>query len=74
MTVKVLIARYDETIDEPPYKTIPIDETIVEEVIPDPYGEKFYDNLVKACKDKGYKFKFYTLCRNGEHYFEAVVN
>lgn len=70
---KCLITRYDETIKEPPYLTIIIDEMEVMEPKKDDLGEEFYRRLVRSCKSKGYNFKFYTTTKNEDYDYEVVV-
>lgn len=73
-TTKCIITRYDETITEPPYETIPIDEIEVEKPENDYLGEKFYKILRQSCEAKGYFMKFYTLPDDKEKYdYEIVV-
>lgn len=71
---KCIISRYDETIKEPPFLTIPIDKVEVIEPENDYLGEKFADILNAACFSKGYIFKFYTSCSEREDIdYEIVV-
>lgn len=70
---KCIISRYDETITEPPYLTIPIDKTEVEKPINDEGGVEFAARLKAACRAKGYIFKFYSCCSEKEEDFEIVV-
>ena len=70
---KCIISRYDETINEPPYLTIPIDSVEVTRPEIDNYGENFYNVLNKACKNKGYVFKFYTSSSENDIDYEIVV-
>jgi hypothetical protein len=71
---KCKITRYDETIKEPPYLTIQIDEMTVEKPETDYLGELFADRLDNGCILKGYTFKFYSSCSDDENYdYEVVV-
>jgi hypothetical protein len=71
---KCIITRYDDTITEPPFLTIPIDSVNVMQPENDYSGEKMADILIKACKQKGYFFKFYTSSDDKENYdYELVV-
>lgn len=68
-----MISRYDETIKEPPFETIPISEMVVEVPYVDYLGEKFYSNLVKGCKTQGYRIKFYTTSSEEGFIYNVVV-
>jgi hypothetical protein len=68
-----IITRYDETITEPPYLTIPLEKVELDEVGNDKYGSEFARVLFEACRERGYVFKFYTM---GSEYgvdYEIVV-
>jgi len=70
---KCIISRYDTTITKPPYLTIPIDKTEVEQPENDEGGVEFAARLTAACSMKGYIFKFYTMCSKREEDYEIVV-
>ena len=70
---KCVITRYDETIKEPPYLTIPIDKVDVFEPEVDKGGVKFASRLHNACDRKGYFFKFYTMCSKNDKYDYKIV-
>lgn len=70
---KCKITRYDNSITEPPYLTIKIDEMEVLEPEVDYLGEKFAEMLIKKCNQKGYVFKFYTMSTESEYDYEVVV-
>ena len=71
---KCIVSRYDETITEPPFKTNPIDEIEVYQPDNDDGGVVFADRLISACKEKGYRFKFYTMHRKDDGLdYEVVV-
>jgi hypothetical protein len=70
---RMIISRYDETIKEPPYLTIPIDEMSVEEPDKDYLGEEFCKRIQNACVLKGYRFKFYTVSTSAYFEYEVVV-
>jgi len=67
------IARYDDSITEPPFLTIPIDKVEVEEPETDYLGVEFCSRLRLACRAKGYQFKFYTLSDKKDFDYEIVV-
>jgi hypothetical protein len=71
---KCVIARYDDSIKEPPFKTIIIDD--IEVLMPenDGGGEEFAHRLIAACKDKGYSFRFYCSSSEKDVDFEIVVD
>ena len=50
---KCVITRYDNTITEPPYLTIEIDQVEVLKPEIDNLGEEFYFRLSDACRRKG---------------------
>ena len=50
------IERYDETIKEPPFLTIKIDETEVYEPEVDDGGVDFANRLHRACYEKGFGY------------------
>ena len=61
MKRKGSIERYDTTITEPPFLTIPLDECEVDEPENmDIYDDRFSLILRRACFYKGYDFKFYS--------------
>lgn len=68
-----MISRYDETIKEPPYLTVKIDEMLVVKPEEDKYGEEFAERIRKSCNQRGYTFKFYTISENKEYDYEAVI-
>lgn len=71
---KCIISRYDETIKEAPFLTIPFDKVDVFQPDVDHLGEEFADRLKSACFSKGYIFKFYTSCSEREDVdYEIVV-
>jgi hypothetical protein len=72
---KCIISRYDETITEPPFETIQIDEVeVLEPQGLNDLGIEFTDRLRLACANKGYAFKFYTSCSEREDIdYEIVV-
>lgn len=70
---KCIISRYDESITEPPYSTIQINKTEVEQPVDDKGGIEFAARLTAACRMKGYIFKFYTMCSDREEDYEIVV-
>lgn len=72
---KCIIARYDESIEEPPFLTIPIDRVEVPKPQHDEGGVEFAVRLKAACRSKGYFFKFYTICSEKEEAdYELVVS
>lgn len=70
---KFMISKYDETIKEPPYLTIKIDEMLVVKPELDKFGEEFAERIRKSCIQRGYKFKFYTISEDKKYDYEAVV-
>jgi len=71
---KCIISRYDETITEPPYLTIPLDNVEVEEPESDEYGVEFAKRLGIACRMKGYAFKCYSICSDKKDIdYEIIV-
>ena len=70
---KIIISRYDQTIKEPPYLTIPFDEMLVEKPKEDYLGEKFYEKIRNGCTGKGYQFRFYTMSSNPDFDYEVIV-
>jgi len=71
---KCIITRYDETIKEPPFLTIKIDECEVIE--PDNFddgGIDFSITLKNACFNKGYILKFYSTSDKEGVDYELVV-
>ena len=73
MLKKCKITRYDESITEPPYEFIYLDEIEVDKPDQDHLGEEFYRILRDGCRDKGYTFKFYTMCSNDKNYDYQIV-
>ena len=75
MTKKCIISRYDETIKEPPYLTIPLETVEVNQPDEnDDGGVELYERLKAACRSKGYIFKFYTMSDEKGIDYELVVN
>jgi hypothetical protein len=74
-TIKCIVCKYDDTIKEPPFKTIPIDTIKIQDTDPiaDKRGEARYLRLVQACKAKGYNVKFYTLSEEKGMTYDVVV-
>tara|TARA_R110000782_G_scaffold241759_1_gene328213 strand:+ start:1054 stop:1293 length:240 start_codon:yes stop_codon:yes gene_type:complete len=74
-TIKCIVSRYDDTIKEPPFKTIPIDTIEIQDTDPivDKGGETRYLRLVQACKAKGHTLKFYTLSEEKGMTYDVVV-
>ena len=70
---KCVITRYDETIKEYPFLTIPIDNIEVTQPEDDNYGSEFAERLRAGCIMKGYTFKFYTLSEDKNFDYEIVV-
>lgn len=70
---RCVISRYDETIEKPPFLTIPIDRVEVFEPLNDELGVWFAFLLQKACAEKGYVFKFYTSSSEEDTDYEIVV-
>jgi len=70
---KCVIKRYDETITEPPFLTIPVDEMEIEQPIEDHLGERLWDNIAIGCRRKGYAAKFYTMSKDKKYDYEVVV-
>jgi len=70
---KCKISRYDETITEPPYLTIQIDEMEVKKPEKDHLGEEFALRLMRGCRAKGYWFKFYSNCDDKNYDYEVVI-
>lgn len=70
---KCIIARYDETITEPPYLTIPLYTVEVVKPENDADGEMFANALIKVCRENGYVFKFYTSGQERGVDYEIVV-
>ena len=73
LKINCIISRYDETITEPPFKTIRLSTCEVVRPLTDNGGEKFFENIKNACKTQGYKAKFYTLTSEPRFTFEIVV-
>lgn len=71
---KCAIERYDETIKEPPFLTIKLDETeVLEPVGFNDMGEEFARRLAGACEKKGYRFKFYSISKEEDFDYKIVV-
>jgi len=70
---KCIISRYDETITEAPFLTIPIDKIEVLQPDNDYLGQAFADILRCSCSEKGYIFKFYTTSTEKNIDYEIVV-
>ena len=70
---KCIITRYDETIKEPPFLTIPLDKVDVPQPVNDDGGSEFCERLKSACRSKGYTFKFYTTGTDFNVDYELVV-
>jgi hypothetical protein len=70
---KCIISRYDETITEPPYLTIPIDSIEVTQPENDEGGVLFAGILMRACSHKGYTFRFYTMSTEEGSDYNIVV-
>jgi hypothetical protein len=70
---KFMISKYDETIKEPPYTTIKIDEMLVAKPELDNLGEEFAERIRKCCIQRGYKFRFYTISEDDKYDYEVVV-
>lgn len=70
---KCIITKYDETITEPPYLTIKIDEMEVLKPLNDDLGEEFARRLYVGCNRLGYVFKFYTISDENGFDYEVVV-
>jgi len=70
---RFMISRYDETMKEPPYKTLKIDEMLVVKPEKDILGEEFCERIRKSLVQRGYKFKFYTSSEIKEYDFNAIV-
>ena len=71
---KCIISKYDETITEPPFLTIPLDEVEVMEPKKGDLGVEFSNRMKKACREKGYVFKFYTMSKKEGFDFEIVMH
>lgn len=72
---KCRIAKYDKSIKEPPFLTIPLDEVEVEEPDDnmDDLGSRFSRNLHVACAKKGYTMQFYTTSDEEGFDYKIVV-
>ena len=68
-----IIARYDETIKEPPFLTIKLDTVKVSEPELNDLGVAFAMRLKLACRLMGYNFKFYTMSSEEGFDYEIVV-
>jgi hypothetical protein len=73
LKINCIISRYDETITEPPFKTIRLSTCEVVRPLTDNGGEKFFENIKSACKKQGYNAKFYTSTKEKGFTFEIVV-
>lgn len=73
MLKRCRIIKYDETVKRPPYKFIELDTVEVEKPGNDYLGEAFFDELLDACFDKGYSFKFYSLSDDEDFDYDLVV-
>ena len=73
MIQKMMISRYDKTIQEPPFLTIQIDKKLVEKPEEDNLGEIFCERIRQGWKAIGYHFKFYTMSDNANFDYEVVV-
>lgn len=68
------ITKYDETIKEPPYLTVYVDATTVEEPdFVDQGGVEFHLRLRSACHSLGHEMKFYTLSNDNLFDYELVI-
>lgn len=74
ITKKCSISKYDESIKEPPFLTMKIDETVLNKPENDYLGEKFAAILRNKCKEMDYKFRFYSLSQDKEYDYDIVVN
>ena len=70
---KIMITRYDNTIKEPPYLRIQIDEMLVEQPETDKLGEKFFERIRQGCQARGYRFKFYASSDAPDFDYEVVI-
>ena len=71
---KIKIVRYCTKKKKPPLEFVKIDEMQVEEPNKDEGGVYFYKILNKACRDKGYRFRFYSLSADDPNFdYEVVV-
>jgi hypothetical protein len=68
-----VISRYDHTIKNPPFLTIPLDRVEVPQPVTDKYGEEFAERLKSACRNRGYFFKFYISSQEEGVDYELVV-
>lgn len=73
LKINCIISRYDETITEPPFKTIRLSTCKVVRPLTDNGGEKFFENIKSECKKQGYNAKFYTSTTEPGFTFEVVV-
>jgi hypothetical protein len=71
--LKIQISRYDESIKEPPFRTIIFDEVEILSPTNDFLGEELWLRLQLACNRKGYRVKFYTTSTHADYHYEAVV-
>ena len=70
---RCLITKYDKSIQEPPFLTIPLDTIDVYEPSNDKLGEEFANRLRIECQLKGYIFKFYSSSIDKNYDYEVVV-
>lgn len=68
-----IISRYDKTIKEAPFLTIQVDSVEVSQPLHDDGSVNFAIRLKKACLNKGYEFRFYTLSDVDGYDYEIVV-
>ena len=73
LKINCIISRYDETITEPPFKTIRLSTCEVVRPLTDNGGEQFFENIKSECKKQGFNAKFYTSSENPKFTFEIVV-
>ena len=70
---KCVITRYDDSITEPPFKTIPVGSVEVCKPDNDEYGKEFAERLRAGCRMHGHLFKCYTTSVDKEYDFEVIV-
>ncbi len=69
-----IITKYDPTITEAPFLTIPLDEVeVLEPIDNNDLGVEFCNILMSACRNKGFVFKFYTMSDKDGFDYEVVV-
>lgn len=71
--VKCILAKYDDTITEAPFKTIKIDEFEVNVPSEDDGGVILAGRLHMACANKGYTMQFYTSSDVEGYTYEVVI-